>query len=56
MVEVPDESAVTVVPLTVATAVLLELKAGVPERVLPSVSVTTTEANKPVWYTPVQES
>jgi len=48
MVEVPAASAFTVVILTVATAALLEVSAGAPDRVLPSVSVTTTVANRPV--------
>ena len=50
MFEVPAERAVTVVPLTVATTELLEDREGVPERVLPSVSVTTTVAKEPNWY------
>ena len=45
IVEIPAESEFTVVPVTVATAVLLDTNAGVPERVLPSVSLTDTVVN-----------
>jgi hypothetical protein len=48
IVEIPAETGLTAVLLTVATAVLLEVKEGVPKRVLPSVSVTVTVANRPV--------
>ena len=45
---IPDEIAYTVVPLTVATAELLEAKDGMPTAVEPSVRVTVTEPKKPV--------
>jgi hypothetical protein len=47
MIDVPGESAFTRVPLTVATAVLLDTSEGMPVRVLPSVSVTSTVATIP---------